>query len=72
MKLLLDTHTFLWFIEDNPRLSADAKKLLESEVDLMISTASLWEIAIKHSIGKLVLAQPFEVFIHTQLLKSDR
>lgn len=55
MKLLLDTHSFLWFIEDNPRLSAKAKTLLESETDLFISAANLWEIAIKMSIGKLTL-----------------
>lgn len=47
MKLLLDTHAFLWFIEDSPQLSADAKNLLESDVDLLISAASLWEIAVK-------------------------
>ncbi len=55
MKLLLDTHTFLWFIEDSPRLSAEVKRLLESDVDLLISAASLWEIAIKISVGKLAL-----------------
>ena len=63
MKLLLDTHTFLWFIEDSPRLSAEAKRLLESNVDLLISAASLWEIAIKISVGKLTLTQPYKVFI---------
>ena len=70
MKLLLDTHTFLWFIEDNPLLSADAKNLLESDVDLLISAASLWEIAIKISIGKLKLTQPFDAFISDQLTKN--
>lgn len=67
MKLLLDTNVFLWFIEDNPHLSAHAKALLESDVDLLISAASLWEIAIKTSIGKLTLAQPYEVLIPQQL-----
>lgn len=67
MKLLLDTHAFLWFIEDNPRLSVDAKALLESDAELLISTASLWEIAIKTSIGKLTLTQPFETFLPQQL-----
>jgi len=33
MKLLLDTHTFLWFIQDSPKLSSEAKGLLESEAD---------------------------------------
>lgn len=67
MRLLLDTHTFLWFIDDNPRLSSTAKSLLESDEDLLLSTASLWEIAIKLSIGKLSLPQPFEPFIRQQL-----
>jgi PIN domain nuclease of toxin-antitoxin system len=70
MKLLLDTHTFLWFIEDNPNLTANAKNLLESDVDLLISAASLWEIAIKVSIGKLNLTQPFDTFIPDQLRKN--
>ena len=70
MKLLLDTHTFLWFIEDNPRLSAEAKSLLESDVELLISAASLWEIAIKVSTGKLTLNQPYKEFIPDQLTKN--
>lgn len=40
MRYLIDTHTFLWFIEDNPHLSADAKNLLESDVDVLLSVAS--------------------------------
>ena len=71
MKLLLDTHTFLWFIDDNSKLSAAAKKQLESDVDLMISAASLWEIAIKVSIGKLTLTQPYEEFIPDQLTRNS-
>ena len=67
MRLLLDTHTFLWFIDDHPRLSSNAKSLLESDNDLLLSTASLWEIAIKLSIGKLALPQPFEPFVREQL-----
>ncbi len=67
MRLLLDTHAFLWFVDDNPRLSAHAKALLESDADLSLSLASLWEIAIKTSIGKLTLAHPFDLFISRQL-----
>jgi PIN domain nuclease of toxin-antitoxin system len=67
MKLLLDTHAFLWFIEDNPRLSAQAKALLESDAELLLSIASLWEIAIKTSLGKLTIAQPYDTFIPQQL-----
>jgi PIN domain nuclease of toxin-antitoxin system len=71
MKLLLDTHTFLWFINDNSRLSARAKALLESDVDLLLSIASLWEIAIKASIGKLTLSQPYHIFLPQQLTDND-
>src|SRR5215210_5262243 len=67
MRLLLDTHTFLWFIDDNPRLSARAKALLESDADLLLSVVSLWEISIKVSIGKVALAQPYDIFMPQQL-----
>src|SRR5437764_14095469 len=67
MKLLLDTHTFLWFIDDSPRLSARAKAWLESDADLLLSVVSLWEISIKVSSGKLTIAQPFDIFMSQQL-----
>lgn len=68
MKFLLDTHTFLWFIANNPELSKAAKELLEdSDTELFLSYASLWEIAIKVSLGKLSLPEPFEVFVAEQL-----
>jgi PIN domain nuclease of toxin-antitoxin system len=70
MKLLLDTHTFLWFIDDNPRLSERAKSLLESDADLLLSIASLWELAIKTSLGKLSLVQPFDIFLSQQLINN--
>jgi PIN domain nuclease of toxin-antitoxin system len=70
MRLLLDTHTFLWFIDDNPRLSAKAKALLESDADLLLSVVSLWEISIKVSIGKLTLAQPYDLFMPQQLTSN--
>lgn len=71
MKLLLDTHTFLWFIDDSPRLSSRAKALLESDADLLLSAGSLWEISIKVSAGKLALAQSFDVFVPRQLADND-
>jgi PIN domain nuclease of toxin-antitoxin system len=67
MKFLLDLHAFLWFIDDHPRLSASAKALLESDADLLLSVASLWEISIKVSIGKLTLAQLDDIFVPQQL-----
>jgi PIN domain nuclease of toxin-antitoxin system len=71
MKLLLDTHTFLWFINDDPRLSAKAKALLESEADVLLSIASLWEIAIKTSLGKLSLPDAYDQFIPQQVTLND-
>jgi PIN domain nuclease of toxin-antitoxin system len=54
--LLLDTHTFIWFIEGNPELSDLAKSLIEDpENERLLSIASLWEIAIKTSLGRLNL-----------------
>ena len=54
MKLLLDTHTILWMVNEHDKLSPTAKSyLLNHEHDLYVSIASIWEIAIKASIGKL-------------------
>jgi PIN domain nuclease of toxin-antitoxin system len=71
MKLLLDTHTFLWFIDDNPLLSAKGKTLLEADNDLLLSIGSLWEIAIKLCLGKLTVAMPTEVLMIQQLTSNN-
>lgn len=68
MKLLLDTHAFLWFIGGDERLSPRARELLEDmNNDAYLSIASVWEMAIKISLGRLQLLQPFETFIPYQL-----
>jgi PIN domain nuclease of toxin-antitoxin system len=68
MNVLLDTHSFLWFIAGDVRLSAPAQALIEApENDLFLSMASVWEIAIKYSLGKLTLAQPFGDVISAQI-----
>jgi len=60
MKLLLDTHIFLWFANAESELSENAQRLIENtDNECFISIASLWEIAIKHSLGKLNLQIPF-------------
>ncbi|MGB3496396.1 MAG: type II toxin-antitoxin system VapC family toxin [Elainellaceae cyanobacterium] len=71
MKILLDTHTFLWFINDSPELSSPAADLLESDVDLLLSMASLWEIAIKVSLNKLTLPDNYERFIPQQITLNN-
>jgi PIN domain nuclease of toxin-antitoxin system len=61
MNLLLDTHAFLWFITNDPRLSSQAQSLIQAPANRRwLSMASLWEMAIKVSLGKLTLAQPFD------------
>ena len=54
MRLLLDTHTLLWWLFDDPQLSAKARALIADPGNtVLVSTASAWEVAIKHRIGKL-------------------
>ncbi|MEW6367050.1 MAG: type II toxin-antitoxin system VapC family toxin [Acidobacteriota bacterium] len=68
MKALLDTEAFLWFLSGDPRLSASARGIIEKpENDILLSIASIWEIAIKMSIGKLNLSSPIDEFIPQQL-----
>ena len=71
MRFLIDTHTFLWFIEDSPQLSVEAKNLLESDADILLSVASLWEMAIKVSISKLSLPDAYDSFIPQQVAAND-
>lgn len=55
MKLLLDTHVFLWLQTDPQRVGGALETLRAEEHDLLLSAASSWEIAIKHSLGRLPL-----------------
>ena len=59
MRLLLDTHTLLWWWKDDQRLSKRAAGAIADEANtVLVSAASAWEIAIKHRIGKLPGAEP--------------
>ena len=58
--LLLDTHAFIWYSEDDPKLPNSIKTEIETADLVYISIASLWEIAIKLSIGKLSLRSNYE------------
>lgn len=53
MRLLLDTHIFLWSVADDPRLSAKARQLILDAEDVFVSSASIWEASIKAGLGKL-------------------
>jgi PIN domain nuclease of toxin-antitoxin system len=66
MKYLLDTHILIWALEDNERLSIDARKIIDDENNaIFISIASIWEMAIKISRGKLVLSKTLEDIIES-------
>ncbi len=65
MKVLIDTHTFLWFVAGSMELSETAKKLIKNENNsVYISIASLWEISIKTAIGKLQITDSYETVIN--------
>ncbi len=60
MQFLIDTHILIWFLEGNKLLSKSRREFIENpNNEIFVSIASLWEIAIKISIGKLALAEPF-------------
>lgn len=64
MKFLLDTHTLLWWLDDNPTLSRKAKQVISLEKNLIyVSAVSAWEIAIKKSLGKLEAPENLEEVI---------
>lgn len=71
MKMLLDTHTFLWMSLDDPRLSQRARELIaDTENELLLSPASYWEIAIKISLGKYELDEPLDVFVNREVQRN--
>jgi PIN domain nuclease of toxin-antitoxin system len=53
VSLLLDTHVVLWWLADDPTLPDDIKDRLDHEPDVFVSAVTVWEVAIKQSIGKL-------------------
>jgi PIN domain nuclease of toxin-antitoxin system len=64
MRILLDTHAFLWFVLGDVQLSHNARTMIEDSAhEKLISPAVYWEIAIKIGIGKYVLAEPYETFM---------
>ena len=72
MRLLLDTHTLIWFFAGNSQLSATARILIEHEDNnKLVSIASIWEMAIKESKGHLNLSLPLHEYIAQKLSLED-
>jgi len=71
MQALLDTHTFLWWIDNEQRLSTRAHQIISDGAnELFFSPASGWEIAIKAQLGKLTLPANLEEFVLEQLSRN--
>ncbi len=71
-RYLLDTHTFIWWVADSPKLATAANKTISSlENECFLSLASVWEMAIKISLGKLKLATSLRNFITGNIAAND-
>ncbi len=72
MKILLDTYTLLWSLGDTSQLSNTATQLFQdTQNEVFVSTVSVWEMAIKASIGKLQAPTNLEQYMLTQLEQRD-
>ena len=68
MKLLLDTHTFLWWNTEDPQLSSRAREMIaDGENEVFLSVASVWEISIKTAKGKLILPEVPSAYILSRM-----
>jgi PIN domain nuclease of toxin-antitoxin system len=67
MRVLLDTHAFLWWVTDDDRLTARARRAIADASEAYLSLASCWEMAIKIGLGRLALSKPLERFVPEQL-----
>lgn len=70
MKLLLDTHCWLWWVTEPTRLGSTREAIANRESEVYLSAASAWEMAIKHQLGKLPLPESPEHFIPPRLVRD--
>lgn len=72
MRMLLDTHAFLWFLLDDPKLSTTARNaIVDPDNDIAISPATYWEIAIKIRLNKYTLPEPYEAFMEREIVTNQ-
>jgi PIN domain nuclease of toxin-antitoxin system len=71
VRVLLDTHTFLWWVLDAPKLSAECRRILEDGAnDVLLSAASGYELAYKVNQGRLTLPEAPDVYVHSRLVAN--
>lgn len=67
MRILLDTHVFLWYISGDARLGAAVRDVIGTpDNEVFLSGVSTWEAIVKHGLGKLPLPEPAETYLPTQ------
>lgn len=72
MKILLDTHAFIWFDSGDPKLSAKASQLiLDTNNTVLLSVVSIWEMMIKVMAGKLTLREKVETLVKNQQTQNN-
>lgn len=72
MRCLLDTCTFLWIISDSPELSSEARTIFTDPAnEVLLSAVSVWEMSIKHALGKLPFPRSLERFAVEQRERHD-
>lgn len=72
MRVLIDTHTWLWMLSAPDRLPDRAREVVDDPAnEVLVSAASAWEIAIKHELGKLELPEPPASFVPNRLAVTD-
>lgn len=72
MNYLLDTHIFLWYINEDPKLRNEHIQIIENlENNVYVSVISLWECIIKARLGKLEIPHPIYDFLHTKIIQHQ-
>ena len=72
MRILLDTHAFLWWVLEDPRLSSVAREAIaDPDVDVLVSPMSAWEIAVKAADSRLELPEPVQTYVPSRMSAND-
>jgi PIN domain nuclease of toxin-antitoxin system len=72
MKVLLDTHAFIWWVTNDPQLSQTAKDTIaDPDNTILFSVVNAWEIIIKQGTGKLTLPEPAETYIPSRIAANQ-
>jgi PIN domain nuclease of toxin-antitoxin system len=72
LKLLLDTHVLLWWLDDDPRLSSRCRDAIaDPQSAILVSVATVWEIAIKAGLGQLDMPPDLGRYLHSQIHRNS-